>query len=75
MFSPPLTFKLLLAAPLVLAVLVFTAQNAGVVDVRFFGWSFPVSLALVIFAALGVGFVAGWVMNSALRFRKRTRKD
>lgn len=70
-----MSIKFILAAPLVLAVLIFTVQNAGVVDVRFFGWSFAVSLALVIFATLAVGFMAGWGLASALRFRKRSKSS
>ena len=70
-----MSFKIVLGAFLMLIALIFSVQNAGVVEVRFFGWSFIVSLALLIFAALVIGFLSGWILPSALRLRKRKRKD
>ena len=67
--------KFILGALLVLTVLVFSTQNAGMVEVKFFVWSFPVSLAVVIFAALAVGFMGGWIITSAFRLMKRNRKS
>ena len=52
-------FKLILGAVSLLAALVFSVQNAGVVNVRFLPWTFSTSLALVIFGALAAGLIGG----------------
>ena len=54
-----MNFKLMLGATLLLAALVFSVQNAGVVDVQFLAWKFSISLALVLFAALAAGLIGG----------------
>lgn len=40
-----MNIKLILGGVLLLAALVFSVQNAGVVDVKFLGWKFSTSLA------------------------------
>jgi uncharacterized integral membrane protein len=70
-----MNFKLILGAVLLLATLVFSVQNAGVVDVKFLAWKFPTSLALVIFGALAAGLIGGWAITSALHRKSRTRKS
>ena len=66
--------KLVLAAVLFLLVFVFTAQNAGAVDVKFLGWKTSISLALVIFGALAAGLVGGWAVTSGLRWKQQAQK-
>jgi uncharacterized integral membrane protein len=46
---------------LLVALVIFTAQNYEVVEVRFLVWSFVTSRALVIFAAMAMGVVIGWL--------------
>ena len=65
--------KFFLGAFLLLIVLIFSVQNAAVVEVRFFGWSFLVSLAVVIFAAMALGFFGGWILLSAAKLKRRHR--
>ena len=65
--------KLLLGVLLLLATLVFTVQNAGVVDVKFLGWTFSTSLALVIFTTLTSGLIGGWAVTSALRLKRKVK--
>jgi uncharacterized integral membrane protein len=66
-----MNIKLLLGGVLLLAALVFTMQNSGVLDVKFLGWKFSTSLALVIFASLASGLIAGWAVSSALRLKSK----
>lgn len=55
-------------------VVVFVTQNAAVVEIRFLFWALDVSRAVVIFLALAVGVVAGWILRSAAAHpRKRVR--
>ena len=54
-----MNFKLMLGATLLLAALVFSVQNAGVVELKFLAWKFSTSLALVLFAALAAGLIGG----------------
>ena len=67
--------KLMWSAALLLAALVFSVQNAGVVDVQFLAWKFSMSLALVVFATLAAGLVAGWAVAGALRLKGKVNKD
>ncbi len=70
-----MNLKLILGAVLLLAALIFSVQNAGAVDVKFLAWKFSTSLALVIFAALAVGWVSGWAVTSALRLKSKAPKN
>ena len=64
--------------PLVLAMLVllliFVIQNYAVVEMKFFFWSFNISRALIIFIALTIGFISGWVI-SLISKAKKAKKD
>ena len=44
---------------LILLVLITVFQNTQVVDFRFLVWTVSLSRALMLFAALAIGFVAG----------------
>jgi uncharacterized integral membrane protein len=68
-----MNFKLLFGAVLLLITLTFTVQNAAAVDVKFLGWKFSTSLALVIFVTLASGFIGGWAITSALRLKSKMR--
>ncbi|HEX5397445.1 MAG TPA: LapA family protein [Verrucomicrobiae bacterium] len=70
-----MNLKLVLGAVLLLVALVFSVQNAGVVDVTFLAWKFTISLALVIFAALAAGLIGGWAITSTLRRKGKTSKS
>lgn len=70
-----MNFKLILGSVLLLAALVFSAQNAGVVDVKFLGWKFSTPLALVIFGALAAGLIGGWAITSAWRRQSKISKN
>ena len=70
-----MNFKLMLGATLLLAALVFSVQNAGVVELKFLAWKFSTSLALVLFAALAAGLIGGWAITSALRRNSKAPKS
>ncbi len=70
-----MNFKLILGAAVLLAALVFSVQNAGVVDVQILVWKFSLSLSLVIFATLAAGLIGGWAVTSALRCMRQSSKD
>ncbi|MDA8611405.1 LapA family protein [Candidatus Pacebacteria bacterium] len=67
-------FSVLVAA----AALVFAFQNNETVEVIFFSWGFSGSLALVLIAALLVGFLIGFILfvpgSISSRFRMKTQK-
>ena len=56
--------KLWIALILLLAVAVFSVQNAQAVTVRFLAWHFAISEALVILLAGVLGLIAGLVMGA-----------
>jgi len=48
---------------LVLLVLITVFQNTQVVEFRFLVWTISLSRALMLFGALAIGFVAGWLLR------------
>lgn len=67
-----MSFKGWIALLLLLAVAVFSVQNAAPVTVRFLGWRFAMSEALVILLTAIFGLLAGLVLG-ARSGRKRAR--
>jgi len=51
----------LLGLIVVSVVVVFTAQNTEVVELRFLSWSFEMSRAVVVFLAFCSGLLLGWL--------------
>jgi len=45
-------------------IVLFTAQNYEVVEIRFLIWSFQMSRAVVIFLSLVFGLMIGWLTAS-----------
>ena len=48
---------------LIAVVLVFVVQNTQVVEFRFLVWTISMSRALMLFGALAIGVVAGWLLR------------
>lgn len=48
---------------LIAVVLVFVIQNTQVVEFRFLVWTIALSRALMLFGALAIGVVAGWLLR------------
>ena len=48
---------------LIALVLIFVIQNTQVVEFRFLVWTISASRALMLFGALAIGFVAGWLLT------------
>ena len=65
--------KLILGLLLLLPVLIYVAQNSEAVPVRFLAWEFSLSLALLLFAVLLIGFVSGFLCSGLLRLRRTGR--
>ena len=55
--------KRLIRLCLLLIVVVFTAQNHEVIELRFLAWSVEMSRALIIFLAFCGGALVGWLMS------------
>ena len=53
----------ILFACLIVFVLIFVVQNTQVVEFRFLVWTISLSRALMLFGALAVGVVAGWLLR------------
>ena len=49
---------------LIALVLIFVVQNTQVVEFKFLVWTISVSRALMLFGALAVGVIAGWILKS-----------
>ncbi len=54
---------IIIGIALLLMVVIFTLQNATVIDVRLFFWTLSISRALLIFIVLSVGVLIGWLLR------------
>jgi uncharacterized integral membrane protein len=63
-------FTLLFSLFLMILVAVFSVQNAGMITVRFLGWSFVWSQALVILLAAFAGALVGLMVGAFTGRRK-----
>ena len=62
-----MSWKWMLIASILLILIVFTAQNYELVQIKLFAWSFRSSSAVAVFISLVIGFLIGLLMS--------TRKD
>ena len=56
--------RLVAGLVMLILVVIFTLQNAEVINVRFLLWQFPLSRALLIFIVFAVGIILGWFLRS-----------
>ena len=56
-------FRNIIFIGLIALVLIFVVQNTQVVDFKFLVWTISVSRALMLFGALAVGVIAGWILK------------
>lgn len=69
-----MNFKLSIIILLAGIAVIFIVQNAAVIQVQFLVWSAQVSLALLIFLLLAVGFIVGWFLHSFGKYRQGKAK-
>lgn len=62
-----MNLRLSIGAVLLLLVVIFTVQNAAVVDINFLFWKLSVSRALMIFFVAIIGFAVGWISANVHR--------
>jgi len=57
-------FKLIVSLILAASIVLFTVQNAGIVELRFMFWKVSASRSVMILGVLAVGIVLGWFLRS-----------
>ena len=57
---------------LIVFVLIFVVQNTQVVEFRFLVWTISLSRALMLFGALAIGVVAGWLLRVPKQKKRAT---
>jgi len=57
-----MVWKWILIITVLIIVIVFTAQNYELVQIKFLAWSFKSSSAITIFISLVIGFLIGLLM-------------
>ena len=55
-------------------VAVFIVQNVSAVTVSIFFWAISLSLALLMFFILAIGFIIGWFLHIFLSYRKAKKE-
>ncbi len=64
-----MNFKVILLIIVSCLAVVFIIQNVSAVTVNIFFWEISLSIALLIFIILAIGFAAGWFLHSFLAYR------
>lgn len=65
--------KLGIIAVLAFLTLVFLAQNIEAVTVRFLIWNLSLSLSVLIFLVLLIGWILGWLLKSFASYQKNKK--
>ncbi len=63
--------KLIISLTVLGLALIFLLQNTAVVTIRFLFWDVAMSRAVFMLVLLIIGLVAGWLLHSYYRVRKR----
>ena len=69
-----MNFKITLVVMLAVLALVFLLQNIAAVSVSFLFWDISMSLAVLIFFCLLIGFCIGWFLNIYLSYSKNKKE-
>ncbi|WP_126455063.1 LapA family protein [Sulfuriflexus mobilis] len=64
-----MNIKAYIGLVLLLLVVVFTVQNASVIDIQLLFWKISMSRSLMIFFVLAIGIIIGWI--TAGHFHKK----
>lgn len=67
--------KLFISLFLAFIVISFISQNTETVRVDFLIWSTMMSVVVLVFIALGIGILIGWLLNSYLRFVSKRKQQ
>jgi len=59
---------------LIALILIFVVQNTQVVEFKFLVWKITISRALMLFGALAVGVLAGWILKPPRAGQAQRRK-
>ncbi len=70
-----MNFKLISGLIIICLILVFIIQNIAIVEIRLFFWTIEISLVLLILILLGLGMVAGWLLNDYFTYRKKIKSQ
>jgi uncharacterized integral membrane protein len=70
-----MNFKLISGLVMICLILVFIIQNIAIVEIRLFFWTIEISLVLLILILLGLGMVAGWLLNDYFTYRKKIKSQ
>jgi uncharacterized integral membrane protein len=62
--------KIILIVIVACLALIFTIQNVTAVTVSLFFWEISLSLALLIFFIMAIGFIIRWFLHTLLVYRK-----
>lgn len=65
--------KKIIFACLIAFVLIIVVQNTQVVEFQFLVWTISMSRALMVFGALAIGLIGGWILTPS-KLKKRNKK-
>ena len=62
-----MNWKIILIISILLLLVIFTAQNYQIVEIKFLFWSFSTSRAILLFVTLSVGVIIGLLLSNLKR--------
>lgn len=65
-----MNFKVILLIVVACLAVIFILQNVAAVTVSIFFWDVSLSLAMLIFFMLAMGFILGWFLHSFSAYQK-----
>ena len=67
--------KLISGLVLICLIVIFSIQNAAIVEIKLFFWTISMSRVLLMFLLLAIGIVVGWLFNSYSNIKKKETDD
>lgn len=69
-----MNLKIYIGITLLVLTVIFIAQNAVSVDIKFLFWKLSMSRSLMVFFILAIGIVIGWILSSHIN-KKHNQSD
>jgi len=65
-----MNIKLFSSLLLIGLIVIFTVQNAAVVEIQILFWKLAMSRAILIFIVLATGLIIGWLLHGYVRIKR-----
>ena len=70
-----MNYRLIIGLILMCLIVVFIAQTAAIVEIKFFFWSIAMSRVLLMVILLSIGVLVGWLLKTYWLLRKYPEEE